>query len=78
VRDGRRLTEDDLDMLAEGAEGLGPPTGLVPGGKSPPGDGAHSPRFTIRLDKAAAKAVRNRARREGKLLRQMVAAHVAD
>ena len=82
VRDGRRLTEDELDALVDRAERLGPPPGLVPGGKSLSGDGSHSPLFTIRLDKATTQAVRERARREGKspakLLRQIVVAHVAD
>ena len=54
----------------------------VPGGKSLSGDGSHSPRFTIRLDKATAQAVRDSARREGKstakLLRQVVTAPMAN
>ncbi|MDR0594092.1 MAG: hypothetical protein LBG60_12735 [Bifidobacteriaceae bacterium] len=81
TRDGRLLDEADLDALAERAEQVGPP-GLTPGGKSSSGDGSHSPRFTIRLDKTTAQAVLDRARSEGKppakLLRQIVTAHVGD
>jgi hypothetical protein len=50
--------------------------GLRPGGKSLSGDGSHSPRFQIRLDKTTAAKAQARAAAEGKspakLLREII------
>ena len=78
-RSGRRVTEAILD--AEFEEMAKPYPGLRPGGKSLSGDGSISPRFQIRLDKATAQRVRDRAAAEkkspAKLLRELVTADLA-
>ncbi len=47
--DGRVLTEELMDALADEAAASGPPAGLIPGGKSLSGDGSHSPRVVVTL-----------------------------
>ncbi|MDR0285626.1 MAG: hypothetical protein LBI33_12190 [Propionibacteriaceae bacterium] len=78
-RTGQRVTEATLDMEFEEMTRRYP--GLRPGGKSLSGDGSISPRFQVRLDRATAARVRQRASAEGKspakLLREIITADLA-
>lgn len=79
--DGRALTRETVDDLADLAERNGPPAGLVPGGKSLSGDGTHSPRVQVVLARDTAEKVRVAAQSEGmsvsRWIRRLVERNVA-
>ncbi|MGO1638922.1 hypothetical protein [Ancrocorticia populi] len=64
TRDGERIDQDLIDTLSAIAEESGPPSGLIPGGKSLSGQGKHSPRIQVVLSEQVAEEVRERAEAE--------------
>lgn len=65
LQDGRRLTDELADQLADEALVGARARNLVPGRKSLSGDGSHSPRVQFRLPDSLLTAAERRAAEEG-------------
>lgn len=65
LRDGRRLTNELAEQLAEETLAEARRRNLVPGGKSLSGGGIHSPRVQFRLPDSLRSAAEKRAAEEG-------------
>ena len=65
LRDGRRLTDELADRLAEDTLAEARRRNLVPGRKSLTGAGVHSPRVQFRVPEALRAAAERRAAEEG-------------
>lgn len=66
LRDGRRLTDELADELAEQGVAEARRRNLIPGGKSLSGDGSHSPVVRFRVPATVSDALHARADAEGR------------
>lgn len=66
LRDGRKLTEELAEDLAEETVQQARKKNLIPGGKSLSGDGSHSPSLRVRLPKDLKDDLDELADRRGK------------
>jgi predicted HicB family RNase H-like nuclease len=65
LKDGRRLTNELADQIADKTLAEARRRNLIPGGKSLSGDGTHSPRLQFRVPQQLHDAAERTAREEG-------------